>query len=146
MRLSEYTNNLFSCSQDKQHCELSDRILDDRLHPLRDGACQGCKTYDMTKKTWSYLPWVVQGRCSQRCPGKNQLAVAVQHYAGSKEEREKTRGFCAHFLLPSSRRELEGLQWIIEGWEDRDELEAAEICKFPNKSFLFSRGLFRDFH
>lgn len=39
MRLSEYTNNLLSCSQDKQHHELNDRILDDRLHCLRDGTC-----------------------------------------------------------------------------------------------------------
>lgn len=37
MRLSEYTSNSFSCSRDKQHHELNDRILDDRLHYFRIG-------------------------------------------------------------------------------------------------------------
>lgn len=57
MRLSECTNNLFSCSQDKQHHELNDRILDDKLHHLRNGTRQGCiyhKTYNMTTKMGAF--------------------------------------------------------------------------------------------
>lgn len=41
MRLIEYSSNSFFCSQDKQHRELNDRTLDDRLYHLRTGQLLG---------------------------------------------------------------------------------------------------------
>lgn len=41
MRLIEYSNNSFFCSQDKQHHELNGRTLDDKLYHFRMGQLLG---------------------------------------------------------------------------------------------------------
>ena len=77
-RLSEYTNNSFSCSQDKQHYEfITWQSTGWQVDHLRTGYLLGMHVSGRLEpwpKSCCYLPWAVQGRCSQRWPGKRLAA------------------------------------------------------------------------
>lgn len=100
MRLIEYSNNSFFCSQDKQHHELNDRTLDDRLHHLWTGQLGMHVSIDLQHKNnekWYCLIW----EDLKRCPEKGQLKIAGQHQFISKEKVQETVGFCVQFFLPN---------------------------------------------
>lgn len=70
MRLSEYANNSLSCSQDKQHHELNDRTLDERLHHHKTGhllGMHGSSKYITYQRKFSIMYFRgYKERCSQK--------------------------------------------------------------------------------
>lgn len=150
MRLSEYANNSLSCSQDKQHHELNDRILDERLHHRKTGHLLGMhgssKRITCQRKLVLSILGGTKRDTLKRCPGRRHLEIAVQQHIGYEEKEQKAGSLCVQFHFALSWIETKRLHWILTGQKDRNELEAAKICTFPHKSVHFHRGVLSDFH